>query len=123
MSYCCLLLPFPVSTNNLFTGRARRFPSRRYRTWREEAGWALAAQRPLPSFSEPVEVTLSIGRPDKRKRDLDNLLKGPIDLLVEFGVLADDQLIHRLSASWDSSVVGCRVEIEQTAAGARDTNG
>ncbi len=116
MSYCCLLLPFPVSTNNLFTGRARRFPSRRYRTWREEAGWALAAQRPLPSFSDPVEVTLSIGKPDRRKRDLDNLFKAPLDLLVEFGVLGDDQLIHRLSASWDSDVEGCRVEIESLAA-------
>ncbi len=68
-------------------------------------------------------LTLSIGRPDRRKRDLDNLLKGPIDLLVSFGVLADDQLIDRLTARWDADVVGCRVEIEQTAAGARDTNG
>jgi crossover junction endodeoxyribonuclease RusA len=109
------MLPFPVSTNNLFAGKGRRFPSKRYKAWREEAAWALASQRPLPSFSEPVEVTLSIGRPDRRTRDLDNLLKAPLDLLVEFGVLADDQLIHRLSASWDSDVVGCRVEIERAA--------
>ena len=115
MSYCCLMLPFPVTTNNLFAGRAKRFPSKRYRAWRAEAASALAAQRPFPSFSEPVEVTLSIGRPDRRKRDLDNLLKGPIDLLVEFGVLADDQLIHRLSAVWDANVTGCMIEIEQTA--------
>ncbi len=116
MSYCCLMLPFPVSTNNLFAGRTKRFPSRRYRAWREEAGLALAAQRPLPSFSEPVEVTLSIGKPDRRKRDLDNLFKAPLDLLVEFGVLADDHLVHRLSAKWLPDVVGCRVEIKQTAA-------
>ncbi len=118
MSYCCLMLPFPPSVNNLFSGRTKRFPSKRYKAWREEAGWALAAQRPLPSFNESVAITLSIGRPDRRRRDLDNLLKAPIDILVEFGVLADDQLIDRLSASWDSDVVGCRVEIEQMAAGA-----
>ncbi len=116
MSYCCLMLPFPVSTNNLFAGKTKRFPSKSYQAWRAEAGAALAAQRPLPSFNEPVEVTLSIGRPDKRKRDLDNLLKAPLDILTEFGILADDQLVHRLSASWDADVVGCRVEIEQTAA-------
>ena len=115
MPHCCLMLPFPVSTNNLFAGKTKRFPSRRYKTWRTEAGAALAAQRPLPSFSEPVEVTLSIGKPDGRKRDLDNLFKAPLDLLVEFGVLVDDQLIHRLSASWDPNVVGCRVEIERVA--------
>jgi crossover junction endodeoxyribonuclease RusA len=112
------MLPLPPSTNSLFAGKTKRFPSRRYRAWREEAGWALAAQRPLPSFSEPVEVTLSIGRPDKRVRDLDNMLKAPLDLLVEFGVLVDDHLIYRLSASWDSDVVGCMIEIEQVAAGA-----
>ena len=116
MSYACIMLPLPPSVNNLFSGRTKRFPSKRYKAWREEAGWALAAQRPLPSFTEPVEVTLSIGRPDRRKRDLDNLFKAPIDLLVEFGVLADDHLIHRLSASWDSDVTGCMIEIEQVAA-------
>ena len=116
MSYCCLLLPLPPSVNNLFAGRTKRFPSKLYRAWRTEAGAALAAQRPLPSFSESVEVTLSIGKPDRRKRDLDNLFKAPLDLLVEFGVLADDHLVHRLSASWAPDVVGCRVEIEQTAA-------
>ena len=115
MSYCCLMLPFPVSTNNLFAGKSRRFPSRRYRAWREEAGLALAAQRPLPFFSEPVEVSLHFGRPDRRRRDLDNLCKAPLDLLTEFGVLADDHLVHRLSVSWDAGVTGCMIEIEQTA--------
>ena len=117
MSYCCLMLPFPVSTNNLFAGRTKRFPSRRYKAWREEAAQIVAAQRPLPSFNAPVAITLSIGRPDRRKRDLDNLFKAPLDLLVEFGILRDDHLVHRLSASWDSDVVGCRIEIEQMAAG------
>ncbi len=116
MPHCCLLIPFPPSTNNLFAGKTKRFPSRRYKAWREEAVRIVVAQRPLPSFNAPVAITLSIGRPDKRKRDLDNLFKAPLDLLVEAGILADDCLIHRLSASWAPDVVGCRVEIEQMAA-------
>jgi Holliday junction resolvase RusA-like endonuclease len=40
------------------------------------------------------------GPPDKRKRDLDNLLKAPIDLLVEHGVIDDDRNVVSLGASW-----------------------
>ena len=31
-------LPYPPSANNLFPGKARRFPSKAYKAWREAAG-------------------------------------------------------------------------------------
>lgn len=53
-----------------------------------------------------------MGRPDKRRRDLGNCEKAPVDMLVTYGVLKDDSLIERLTLQWDSEVTGCVVEIE-----------
>lgn len=115
MSSLCILLPFPPTSNNLFVNNRRtggRFPSKRYEEWRQEAARAIVKQYPLPRFDEPVEVVISLGRPDKRRRDLANYEKGPIDRLVSMGILADDSLIHRLTIQWATDVRGCRIEIE-----------
>lgn len=109
--YACLVLPFPPTTNNLFAGKTRRFKSRRYKEWSDEAGRAIAAQNP-PGFACPVAVTYSYGRPDKRRRDIGNLEKAVSDSLVDTGVLADDSLIEKLTLQWCEDVTGCRVEIE-----------
>jgi crossover junction endodeoxyribonuclease RusA len=110
--YACLMLPFPPSTNNLFAGKARRFTSKAYKAWQTEADRALVLQMPLPRFDGPVCLTLTLGRPDGRRRDLGNLEKAASDQLVKHGVLADDSLIHELRMAW-GDVVGCRVEIER----------
>ena len=115
-TYACLFLPFPVSANNLFVNNPRtrgRFPSKRYIEWQTEAMRVLDKQRPLPFFGVPVAVTLSFGRPDKRKRDLANLEKAPVDLMVKADVILDDFLIERLTLKWVPDVTGCRVEIEK----------
>lgn len=112
------MLPLPPSVNNLFAGKKRRFPTKRYEDWRTEAWAALGYQKPWPRYDEPVKVTLAIGRPDNRRRDLDNLLKGPLDLLTSAGILKDDDLVHDVRAYWCPEVVGCRVEIEPMEVGA-----
>ena len=111
MNYACLLFPFPPTTNNLFAGRARRFASKGYRAWQAEADHALSLQAPLPRFDGPVSVVLTLGRPDKRRRDLANYEKAVIDRIVHHGILSDDSLIHELTMLW-GDVTGCRVEIE-----------
>lgn len=110
--YACLILPFPPSVNNLFEGKARRYPSKTYRRWRDEALAALGRQLPWPLYTKPVRLTLAIGRPDKRRRDVSNLIKAPEDILVAAGILKDDELVHDVRAYWCPDVVGCRVEIE-----------
>lgn len=113
--YACLLLPFPLSVNNLFVNNARtrgRFKSARYKAWENEATQAIRRQEPIPVFSDPVRVTYSIGKPDNRKRDLGNLEKSVSDALVANGILTDDSLIEDLRLRWDSDVTGCLIEIE-----------
>ncbi len=62
-------------------------------------------------FKTPVSVSYRFGQPNKKRRDLDNLLKAPNDLLVEHGIIEDDSLIHRISAEWGDGFVGVEVEI------------
>jgi len=110
-AYACLMLPYPPSTNGLFAGKARRFTSKAYKSWQFDADAALLQQTPLPRFTDRVVLTLTFGRPDKRRRDLGNLEKAVSDQLVKHNILADDSLIEILMLAW-GDVTGCRVEIE-----------
>ena len=96
-----LILPFPPTTNNLFRNvRGKgRVPTKRYEQWMKQAMQELMIQRPerLAGF---VSVDLAFCRPDKRRRDLDNLLKAPLDALVKFAVIEDDSKIMAISARW-----------------------
>ena len=112
--YVCLFLPFPPTTNNLFAGKARRFPSKAYKAWKEEAAMALMQQQPLMQFSVPVKLTIGLARPDKRRRDPSNYIKAPEDFLVNPAeILSDDSQVHDVRAYWAHDVdSGCRLEIE-----------
>jgi crossover junction endodeoxyribonuclease RusA len=99
------LLPFPPSVNNLFShnkSTGKRFISENYKSWRTEAGWALKAQNPQKTTGR-VRVTIIAVRPDKRKRDIDNITKAINDLLVSFEVIEDDCLIDYQTVAWSSS--------------------
>jgi len=65
-------LKLPSSVNQLWrTRRGKVFRSSTYDAWRKEACWELLAQRP-GRVEGPVEVSIALGRPDARKRHLDN---------------------------------------------------
>lgn len=51
-------------------------------------------------IADPVSVSISLVRPDRRRRDIDNLLKPLLDLLVRSGLLADDSFVHDLHIKW-----------------------
>lgn len=112
-----IVLPFPPTTNHLFAnftrkGKQLRVQTNAYKAWQLEAGMELMRQRPVPSFDAPVELTLKLGRPDRRRRDLANYEKAVSDLLVEHKILTDDSLIHKLTMLWANDVHGVQVEIE-----------
>ena len=94
-----LLLPVPPSTNNLFVnkrtgGRARAAV---YKAWLNAAGWEIKLQRP-PALHEPLRTCLRvlIEAPVGQNRDIDNVIKPVLDVLVKMGVIADDSLIDDL---------------------------
>lgn len=125
-------LPVPPSANNLFinmpgTGRIK---SSKYRKWLVEAGHKLNVQRPRPVVG-PAKVEIIAARPNA-SRDLDNIIKPTLDLLVRHGVLKDDRNVLAIAAEWSSAdLTGMSVSVqplerpneESTQGGIRDTPG
>ena len=115
-----IVLPFPVSLNNMFVNSSRgRFRSQRYDSWIMEAGTEIMRQRP-PKVAGPVILSFEFGEPDKRKRDISNLIKAPEDLLVKHGIIeADDSSIVRtITAKWVPDVEGVRITVKSIFGGA-----
>ena len=110
-------LPFPPSTNNLFSqgvvkGKMRRFPSKQYKAWRKEAIIRLIAAR-LPRFSEPVVIKLALTPKDCRRRDASNYIKAVEDALVEARVLIDDdqRYVKAVVPYWENPAANAGVRI------------
>jgi len=65
------------------------------RTYRQEA---VAAAVTGDRFgSAKVRVSIEVWLPDNRRRDVDNLLKAPLDALCHAGIYDDDSQIVELS--------------------------
>ena len=90
--------PIGPSTNNLFVNRSRgiqggRFKDADYRRWLHDAGWIVKLQHPAPVLGI---VAVLIEAPLHRRRDLDNSLKAALDLIVQLGLIENDNLIDDL---------------------------
>jgi Holliday junction resolvase RusA-like endonuclease len=106
-------LPMPPSTNSIWRAvKGRNIMSEEYRAWKIEAGQALNAQRP-EKHSGRVHVSIVLCAGDNRRRDLDNRLKAPLDLIKAHGVIVDDdsRYVRRLTAEWADEGPECLVTI------------
>lgn len=74
--------------------------SEKYVAWLREAGWEAKLQARGGMIVGEYDLTVKAVRPDKRKRDLDNLLKPISDLIVGAGLVEDDSLCRRIVAEW-----------------------
>lgn len=104
-------LPYPPSLNAKYGKRADGgvYLKRSVRDWRNLAGWEIHRQKP-DRIEGPYRFKMLVARPDNRTRDIDNLIKEPLDLLVSLGVVPDDSLVSKASAEWSDHIgVGCRV--------------
>lgn len=95
-------LPFPPSVNNIWRGGkgGRHYLSAKYKSWREAAALIAKSQTKGKQIKGPYALQINVSRPDKRKRDLDNLLKAVVDLLVHVGVTSDDSELQMIEAQW-----------------------
>ena len=94
-----LVLPYPPSANRYWRhptkGRlaGRHLISREGRAYRSHVGWVTTFGAPITSR---VGLTLTVCPPDRRKRDLDNVLKASLDALTHAGAWHDDSQIDRI---------------------------
>jgi crossover junction endodeoxyribonuclease RusA len=96
-----LELPLAPSTNRLWrVGKGgRMYRSAEYVAWLDESGWMIKAQT-KQQINGPYVIHISASKPDKRRRDLDNLLKSTSDLLVKTKIVEDDSECRAIAAEW-----------------------
>lgn len=99
-----LHLPFPPSANRLWRNVPGKgtLKSREYREWLERAANWLVGQR-YAEFPGAYRLRIVATPPDRRGRDIDNLIKPVSDLLKMAGIVADDKYARFVSAEWSDS--------------------
>jgi crossover junction endodeoxyribonuclease RusA len=110
-----LELPFPPSVNTYWrTFQGRMLISKKGREYRKAVADQVLIQKGAKHYEGKVKVTIEAWRPDERRRDLDNLLKAPLDALTHAGVYMDDQLIVDLRIHWADDKGGkLKVKVEE----------
>lgn len=96
-----LTLPYPPSVNRYWRHPSRgplagrHLISQEGRDYRE-AVRAYVAEGQTKRHEGPLAVDIEAFFPDRRQRDLDNILKSLLDSLTHAGVWEDDSQIHDL---------------------------
>lgn len=71
-------------------GRTINIPSKNYEEWHRDASMQLIAQRAKKIAGEYHKVDIKLFAPDRRKGDLTNKAESIMDLLVDNGIIEDD---------------------------------
>lgn len=94
MTQINIRLPWPPSVNHYWRNvRGRTLISRQGRDYRAMVEKLAAG---LKANNGRLSVTITAHPPDRRRRDLDNLLKAPLDAMCHAGLYADDSQIDRI---------------------------
>lgn len=94
-------LPWPPSANTYWRHPAkgplagRHLISEAGRAYRIEV-IALLFKYPHTPLKGPLKLTIAAHRPDRRRRDIDNILKPLLDALTHANIYEDDSQIHEL---------------------------
>lgn len=110
-----ITLPWPPSVNNYWgTNGSYKYlkqPGKAYRGVCLLTIYKAFGGKPK-SIAKPVRVKIIACPPDRRKRDLDNLFKAPLDALECAGVYFSDNQIADLHIIRSDVVQDGRLEIE-----------
>ncbi len=108
-------VPSPMSVWRLYKGHGHgKTKSKAYYDWRQTAGQEMVAQGRRPEFPGPVSIPIEMGEDGVSPAfDTDNAAKAYIDLLVEMGVIKDDNrmVVRRLHLNWRDGD-GSRITVE-----------
>ena len=90
-------LPWPPTVNTYYTiARGRKILSKKGREYKIAAAGALYRAIPWPRADGRLEVLIDAYPPDKRRRDIDNIVKPILDSLTDCGIWDDDSQVDIL---------------------------
>lgn len=97
-------IPYPVSVNTMYRNvRGKgRVKTKKYIDWVKEAErrlWGMHWKERIHIYGK-VQIHIKVKRPDKRKRDIDNLAKGILDFLTFQNIIDDDSNVEKLIIEW-----------------------
>ena len=101
-----MLTALPPSVNAIWrhTKGGNTYRTKDYLTWRNGEEWNLTAQlRGQHRLEGCVYLTLAMKRP-RANCDLDNRLKGILDLLQHVGAISDDKAVMGINAFWSADL-------------------
>ncbi len=105
-------LPWPPSVNRMYrTFRGRMLISREGREYISLIDSIVSNLR-IEKLLGRLEVVLAIYPPDRRKRDLDNLLKLTFDSLQKARVYMDDSQIDKITIQRFHIIKGGNIQVE-----------
>ena len=86
-------LPWPPTINHYYTiARGRKVLSKWARVYKQQCAVELILQDAPKNITARLEVNIDAYPPDKRKRDLDNIIKPLLDAIQDYGMFDDEQI-------------------------------
>ena len=101
-----LELPYPPTANTIWRrGNGRTYLNPKYKAWQNEANAMYVIQKSEKTIGTPIkgpfEVHMTFSKSFRRKgADLDNRIKPVLDQMQKLGVIENDSLAEKVTATW-----------------------
>ncbi len=107
------VLPYPPTVNTYWRRRGSTyFVSKAGERYRRDVALIVRQQRLKLNLSGRLAIKITAEPPDKRRRDLDNILKAPLDALTHAGLLIDDEQFDEINIVRGQVVPGGRLGVK-----------
>lgn len=107
-----LELPYPPSVNHMYiNARGRRFPNKKAIDYKIKVQDIVIEECAKKFGSSPISLQIWVYPPDRRKRDISNIIKIVEDSLQDAGVYDDDFQINLLVIQRGKIIKGGKITI------------